>query len=563
MKIITRLKWAQWLCVAGVALAVLLMIGATRQVKQELQRNERAGEIVSGVVALRYLSLEYAQTQERRSHVQWQLRKDSLQGMLLRDDLFREEQEAQLLHDLQENLLLARHFSELLLVRQELRATPERSEVLHLLEARLFGQLMSRTQDMIRDAEELARRSRQGVLQAQQNASAVAAGLGLLLALTVLGALALTIRSVAHPLERLRRGAELVGSGKLDFRMNMKTVDEVGDLARAFDAMTERLRATTVSRDELVSVNSALHDEMEVRHGAELKVQAQLGRLSLLHQMTRSIGERQDLRSILQVLVRSLEDQLPVDFACVFLLQEGVLEASCVGLGNAALPGDAALKEGAQLAIDNNGLSRCVKGQLVYEPDISGNEYPFPHRLARGGLCSLVLAPLQAERGVRRVGRGAHRPECLLQRRMRIPASTERTCGPGGAPGPVVRRLAAGLPHPACDPAVGHARRAPARPRPDGKRHRARHQQRHFAGGAVHRNLAGNRNRLERQRPQPPAGDRTRHRRRGGDGGAHARTVPPPRTADGAGQRQPGCAGAAGGRPDARAGAICRSSAAW
>ncbi len=250
---------------------------------------------------------------------------------------------------------------------------------------------------MIRDAEELARRSRQGVLQAQQNASAVAAGLGLLLALTVLGALALTIRSVAHPLERLRRGAELVGSGKLDFRMNMKTVDEVGDLARAFDAMTERLRATTVSRDELVSVNSALHDEMEVRHGAELKVQAQLGRLSLLHQMTRSIGERQDLRSILQVLVRSLEDQLPVDFACVFLLQEGVLEASCVGLGNAALPGDAALKEGAQLAIDNNGLSRCVKGQLVYEPDISGNEYPFPHRLARGGLCSLVLAPLQAE----------------------------------------------------------------------------------------------------------------------------------------------------------------------
>ncbi|WP_431477392.1 hypothetical protein [Massilia eburnea] len=111
MKIITRLKWAQWLCVAGVALAVLLMIGATRQVKQELQRNERAGEIVSGVVALRYLSLEYAQTQERRSHVQWQLRKDSLQGMLLRDDLFREEQEAQLLHDLQENLpLLARHF---------------------------------------------------------------------------------------------------------------------------------------------------------------------------------------------------------------------------------------------------------------------------------------------------------------------------------------------------------------------------------------------------------------------------------------------------------------------
>lgn len=69
MKIITRLKWAQWLCVAGLAVAVLLMLGATRQVKQELQRNERAGDIVSGVVSLRYLSLEYAQSQGRRAHV--------------------------------------------------------------------------------------------------------------------------------------------------------------------------------------------------------------------------------------------------------------------------------------------------------------------------------------------------------------------------------------------------------------------------------------------------------------------------------------------------------------
>lgn len=398
MKIITRLKWAQWLCLAGVAIAVLLMLGATRQVRQELLRNERAGAIASGVVSLRYLSLEFAQTQERRAHVQWQLRKESLQGLILRGDLFRDREEERLLQDLQRNLpLLARHFSELVLVRQELRGDPEKAEVLRQLEARLFGQLMSRTQVMISDADELARRSRQGVLEAQQDASIVAAGLGLMLALTVLGALAMTIRSVAHPLERLRHGAEQVGAGKLDFRMNWKAVDEVGDLARAFDTMTERLRTTTVSRDELVHANAALHDEMEVRQAAELKVQAQLARLSLLHQMTRAIGERQDLRSILQVLVRNLEDQLPVDFACVFLLQDGVLEASCVGMGNALLPGDAALKEGAQVSIDNNGLSRCVKGQLVYEPDISGSDFPFPQRMARGGLSSLVLAPLQAE----------------------------------------------------------------------------------------------------------------------------------------------------------------------
>jgi signal transduction histidine kinase/HAMP domain-containing protein/ActR/RegA family two-component response regulator len=398
MRIITRLKLAQWLCIAGVALAAVLMVLATEQVKRELARNERAAAIVSGVTSLRYLSLEYAQGQGERALVQWKLRRESLHALLQREDVFDSHADGRMLLALQQGLpQLARHFNDLVLVRRELRDVPAQADVLRQLEARLFGQLMSRAEGMISSAEELARRSREGVLAAQRQASYVAGGFGLLLALTVLGALAMTIRSVANPLQRLQHGAERVGAGQLDYRVNMTALDEVGDLARAFDAMTERLRSTTVSRDELVHANAALHEEMAVRHGVELKVQAQVSRLSLLHQMTRSIGERQDLRSILQVLVRNLEDQLPVDFACVFLLQDGVLEASCVGLGNALLPGDAALKEGAQVSIDNNGLSRCVKGQLVYEPDISGTDFPFPRRLARGGLDSLVLAPLQAE----------------------------------------------------------------------------------------------------------------------------------------------------------------------
>jgi len=39
---------------------------------------------------------------------------------------------------------------------------------------------------------------------------------------------------------------------------------------------------------------------------AEQRIQAQLERLNLLHQITRAIGERQDLASIFQVAVRSV-----------------------------------------------------------------------------------------------------------------------------------------------------------------------------------------------------------------------------------------------------------------
>ena len=56
-----------------------------------------------------------------------------------------------------------------------------------------------------------------------------------------------------------------------------------------------------------------------------------------------------------------------------------------------------AMTQQARVEIDQNGLSRCVRGQLVYEPDLSVVDFPFPQRLLRGGLHSVVAAPLLFE----------------------------------------------------------------------------------------------------------------------------------------------------------------------
>jgi signal transduction histidine kinase/CheY-like chemotaxis protein len=42
-------------------------------------------------------------------------------------------------------------------------------------------------------------------------------------------------------------------------------------------------------------------------------------------------------------------------------------------------------------------LSRCVGGELVYEPDVNAVAFPFPQRLAKVGLRSVVAAPLLVE----------------------------------------------------------------------------------------------------------------------------------------------------------------------
>ncbi|MGH7126035.1 MAG: ATP-binding protein [Stellaceae bacterium] len=139
--------------------------------------------------------------------------------------------------------------------------------------------------------------------------------------------------------------------------------------------------------------------DMTARLEAEEKIKAQLERLNLLHQITRAIGERQDLASIFQVVLRRLEDQLPVDFACLCLYDSvaSTLTVARVGAKSSPLALELAMPERASIAIDENGLSRCVRGELVYEPDIRTVAYPFPRRLAQGGLRSLVVTPLQSE----------------------------------------------------------------------------------------------------------------------------------------------------------------------
>ena len=58
-------------------------------------------------------------------------------------------------------------------------------------------------------------------------------------------------RSMTRPLYRLAAGVEKIGEGHLDVVVGTTAKDEIGDLSRAFDRMTEKLKVTTVSRDEL------------------------------------------------------------------------------------------------------------------------------------------------------------------------------------------------------------------------------------------------------------------------------------------------------------------------
>ena len=88
-------------------------------------------------------------------------------------------------------------------------------------------------------------------------------------------------RGLLRPLEKLTKGAEIIGSGNLRHSIDVHSTDEIGELSTAFNEMAANLMATTVTRDKL-------RTEVEERKRVEEILRDERGYLEKLHN---SLGE--------------------------------------------------------------------------------------------------------------------------------------------------------------------------------------------------------------------------------------------------------------------------------
>jgi len=203
--------------------------------------------------------------------------------------------------------------------------------------------------------------------------------------------------SMLIPPERANEGPEILMQIAQGHRVDhFETVRVRKDRSRV--EVSVSISPLMNARGETVGASKIARDITE-RNRAERKLQMQLVRLNLLNQITRAIGQHQDLPSILQVVVSTLEADLPIDFGCVCMYDAvaASLTVTSVGVQSAALALELGILKHVRIPIDQNGLARCVRGHLVYEPDIDQVPFAFPQRLASGGLRALVAAPLQVE----------------------------------------------------------------------------------------------------------------------------------------------------------------------
>jgi signal transduction histidine kinase/ActR/RegA family two-component response regulator len=190
----------------------------------------------------------------------------------------------------------------------------------------------------------------------------------------------------------------------LSRRLQQRVTGPILDLARTATAISTRhdysVRATKTGAYELDQLTDAFNHMLGAIQGSGERLRVQLGHLSLLQHITRAIGDRQDLASITQVVVTTLERSMPIQFGCAAQYDPTArtLTVSTIGAASHSYSEKLGLEVGSIITPTERGLAAILEGTLIHEPNTQQADLPLVQRLAGCNLGSVVIAPLIAER---------------------------------------------------------------------------------------------------------------------------------------------------------------------
>lgn len=291
MTIVTRLKLNALLLTCLVAFICLAVTIALLKQEEAREKGYIADRLMRGAYELNTISDYYLRHPERRPKAQWMLTHDDL-TKTLKGITPSNRGERLLANRMNENLRDLRIlFTELVETHEEAASgTGAAGKGTFEVSARaeqLSDLILLRSRELSMNASRLVSESRADKERLSYRINAFAIAGAIMLILSVLGFSTVLVGTIAGPLRKLRTGVEIVGSGDLDHRIGISTRDELGDLAVAFDNMTDRIRK---SQDELSRKTMDLQEAQRIAHLGSWELDAETGAITWSEELGRIFG---------------------------------------------------------------------------------------------------------------------------------------------------------------------------------------------------------------------------------------------------------------------------------
>lgn len=299
MNIKNRLYMSAGISIILVVILFSLVLVTSGRIAQGSKKHELLYAVRGGVSELDIITYDYLLHREKRMEQQWNSKYNSLAVVL--------EEAATEGTELPESILAGyTSFGDLFsqvtvnyentqkLIQE--KASQEEIDAAIGLEERLVAQLLITSHSVITDASRLAAGAQTEVMDAQRLAANLTVILMVILVVTVTASSLLVARSISKPLDELIKGAKIIGKGDLKHKVEVKSKDELGGLATAFNKMTESLKKVTASRDELnreITERKRAEEELRAANEELVQTQEELVRrekLAILGQLAGGVG---------------------------------------------------------------------------------------------------------------------------------------------------------------------------------------------------------------------------------------------------------------------------------
>lgn len=263
MKIITKGRFA-----TGTALAMIVVIGtmfwwASREVEDAYTQRGQMMQLSRGLTDLRLVTFEYIVYRQSRALLQQRAATLRIDRLLASDASSGAEQRGVLIQLRERSRVVHRMFEQFVDTAASGSANAVPDTTLALLADQLGSGLMILLHENQADSYRLINLSTERINAVQQRGLIVImAGLALV-ALSAVGAGWFINRTVLEPIGRLERATREVAGGNLDYRIDIVSQDEIGEVARSFDAMTHSLRVSFARIERSNQELAALNQEIE------------------------------------------------------------------------------------------------------------------------------------------------------------------------------------------------------------------------------------------------------------------------------------------------------------